>query len=268
MASSPSKLVAIFPDFLTALINYLARSSIRIRTYLQTSRSSRSKTVMARHLASEAFTSGVQQRGTLDVMEFAEARATELHSVAAILDPQDIATMWRRPARQNKRLLRRRTGSSVVWRWRSRKPMPRDLRSKLAGNSRRDKRRAATLRARTASLGGLETEAWHAKRFHMARVFGIRLPWRAHDRSVMSAVRAVNETCTLHDASYRWRCLVMQGDPERLLDVLTRSTDVAGSLRERLRPGREVACMLHQVRNGHRERVSCSLVPHHLVRCY
>ena len=63
------------------------------------------------------------------------------------------------------------------------------------------------LRARAASRGGLETEAWHAKRFTMVEAFGMRLPWRARDRAEGSAVRAANEACVLHDASY-WYCRI------------------------------------------------------------
>ena len=184
---------------------------------------------------------------TLDVMVFAEDRAAELHAVSALLDPPDAAAdTHRRPARQDKRLLRRRTGSSVTWRWRTRKPIPREILAKLSTRSRRDNRRATILRARASARGGLETEAWHAKRFHMTKIFGLRLPWRAQDRAEKSSVRAARETCVVHDASYL-RCIQLCGDAALLMSVLEHTTDEGLALRAKLRPGRELCCTLHQV---------------------
>ena len=112
-------------------------------------------------------------------------------------------------------------------------------------HSRRDRRRATLLRARTAADGGLETEAWHAKRFEMTRIFGLRLPWRASDRAEASAVRAANEGCVLHDASY-WLCVHLTGGQDAVLALLERTTDApAALLTSRLRHGREVCCTLH-----------------------
>ena len=169
---------------------------------------------------------------SLDVMGFAEERARDLDAVARLLPPlvQSLpkpASAVVRPIRQQRRLLRRRTGSNVVWRWRTHRAVPDTARAALLGRSRRDRRRAAVLRARAASRSGLETEAWHAKRFEMVQLFGMRLPWRAHDRAEGSAVRAANEACVLHDASY-WRCLKLAGDSrDDVCALLSRVTDAA-----------------------------------------
>ena len=188
---------------------------------------------------------------SLDVVNYADERADDLVAVAALMPPPPFAaptaTVAVRPARQQERLLRRRGGSITVWRWRTRKPLPATTREKLLHHSRRDRRRAALLRARTEANGGLETETWHAKRFEMARIFGLRLPWRANDRAEASAVRAANEGCVLHDASY-WRCLRMSGERGALLALLGRMTDApAALLAGRLGRGREVCCMLHRL---------------------
>ena len=188
---------------------------------------------------------------SLDVMHYADERAADLFAVTALLPPPPFAapsaSVAVRPARQQERLLRRRGGSTTVWRWRTRKAVPTTAREKLLGNSRRDRRRATLLQARTAAAGGLETEAWHAKRFEMVRLFGLRLPWRACDRAETSAMRAANFNCILHDASY-WRCLSLRGSREALLALLGRTTDVAAAeLDSRLSHAREVPCTLYQL---------------------
>ena len=78
---------------------------------------------------------------------------------------------------------------------------------------------------RTAVLGGLETEAWHAKRFSMVTMWGVRLPWRARDRGDRAALRATNRTVTLHDASYL-RPLEVRGEAAALHGVLAAVLDV------------------------------------------
>ena len=194
----------------------------------------------------------------IDPLGFADERLAELEAVAAILGqrgpaPTSAAAIpgarRRRTAdpRQLHRLLRRRTGSSSVPRWRTRQPVPAALRHERLGVSRRDKRRAAVLRARALGRGGLCTEAWHAKRFEMAQAFGSRLPWRACDRAPTSAVRAAKESCVLHDASYH-RTLRLVGAPSALAALLERTSDAApGSLSARLGRGREVSLELHEL---------------------
>ena len=191
---------------------------------------------------------------SLDVVGFADERAADLQSVSALLVKKDEpawvprASAIVRPLREQERLLRRRGGSNVVWRWRTHKPVLPSLRAQLLGKSRRDRRRAAVLRARTAMLGGLETEAWHAKRFEMVRFGGLRLPWRARDRAEGSAVRACNQGCTLHDASY-WRCLTLRAaEFQPIFEMLGRLTGLpSAALARQLSSGREVVCMLHRL---------------------
>ena len=143
-------------------------------------------------------------RHKLDVMEFAAERADDMRAVWQLLKPPSRTgpTGIKPPERLRRRLLRRRTNSTTVWRWHTRRPVPANLVDKVRGRSRRDLRRPSTLRERAAARGGLETEAWHAKRFNMVTMWGLRLPWRARDRGDRAALRATNRTVTLHDASY------------------------------------------------------------------
>ncbi len=104
---------------------------------------------------------------------------------------------------------------------------------------------ASELRAGGCARGALETEAWHAKRFEMSLVCGVRLPLRARDRAPASAVRAANETCVIHDGSYL-RALWLRGAARHVEAVLRATTDVTQSSLDRARRGRrEARAMLH-----------------------
>ena len=111
-------------------------------------------------------------RHKLDVMEFAAERADDIRAVCQLLAPRRTGpTGIEPPERLRRRLLRRRTNSTTVWRWHTRRPVPANLADKVRGRSRRDRRRPSTLRERAAARGGLETEAWHAKRFSMVTMW-------------------------------------------------------------------------------------------------
>lgn len=184
----------------------------------------------------------------LNPIYFAEERATDLEAVESLLvTGDDSAARGHRSARQAHRLLRRRTGSASP-RWSLHLPLGQETLARFRDRSRRDRRRGAVLRARAASRGALETEAWHSKRFEMVSLFGLRMPWRASDRAASSAVRAQAEGCTVHDASYL-RALLIHGPPcaiDRLLAVVTDAPRSA--IRRALRPegARELHCTLHQ----------------------
>ena len=200
-----------------------------------------------------------------NVMDFAEARAAELHAVASLLDDDDRRSglVPRRRARLERRLLRRRTGSRVVWRFRTRRRLEHAVAVSARGRSRRDLRRASALRAKASARGGLATEAWHAKRFEMRLCFGIRLPWRARDRGARSAVRAANEYCVLHDASYL-RPLLLHGEPAALTELLAGLTDAsADALGRLLGAPRELCCTLHWWRRW----PSATIAPVRLLPC-
>ena len=185
-------------------------------------------------------------RHKLDVMEFAAERADDIRAVCQLLAPRRTGpTGIEPPERLRRRLLRRRTNSTTVWRWHTRRPVPANLVDKVRGRSRRDRRRPSTLRERAAARGGLETEAWHAKRFSMVTMWGVRLPWRARDRGDRAALRATNRTVTLHDASYL-RPLEVRGEAAALHGVLAAVLDVpADAVGRLLRGGRELETTLH-----------------------
>ena len=209
---------------------------------------------------------------SLDVVGYADERAADLNAVAALLgcgsgsrNTEPLASAVVHPVRQRERMLRRRGSSNTVWRWRTHLAVVPAKRVVLLGKSRRDRRRASQLRARTAQRGGLETETWHAKRFEMARLFGgLRLPWRARDRSAKAAVRAANEGCVLHDASY-WRCVSLRCETlGPICTLLGRMSGAApNALQRALESGREVHCLLHRID----ARPTNALAPVRLLAC-
>ena len=200
-------------------------------------------------MSSTLIASSSTQRHKLDVMEFAAERADDLRAVLQLLTPPTGRTGRsgvQPPERLRRRLLRRRTNSTAVWRWHTRRPVPAHLVDKVRGRSRRDRRRPNALRERAAARRGLETEAWHAKRFEMATLWGLRLPWRARDRGERAALRATSRTVTLHDASYL-RPLEVRGEAAALHAAHNRG--------ESCRPSRKDSA------SGTRIVVSCTKKP-------
>jgi ribonuclease P/MRP protein subunit POP1 len=93
-----------------------------------------------------------------------------------------------------------------------------------AKKGRRYRRRHAALRAeyegRSRKHKWLETHIWHAKRTHMAVLWGHRLALRRCDRGARSSHRSVTRACLLHDASYL-QCFELTGPREPLSAFLS-----------------------------------------------
>ncbi|XP_037084915.1 ribonucleases P/MRP protein subunit POP1-like [Pollicipes pollicipes] len=86
--------------------------------------------------------------------------------------------------------------------------------------SRRHRRRPSQLlqeyNRRQREHVWLETHIWHARRFHMVRRWGYRLPERATDKGFRAAYRATAHHCLVQDVSYLCQ-LELGGSQERLL---------------------------------------------------
>ena len=203
---------------------------------------------------------------SLDVMKFAADRSDALASVDKLLQASSSATYGAHGVRNVQRLLRRRGASNIKWRWRSHKP--RSIKSRLQAqttSSRRDTRRAALFRARSAAISGLETEAWHVKRFTMASMFGIKLPLRSRDRASRAAVRAANQGCIVHDASY-WRCLELRGADGEARALLQQTTDLTATALACVASGtRELVCTLREKCDGTAPSMPAAIAPARLL---
>eukprot|EP00178_Gracilaria_changii_P011233 TRINITY_DN3213_c0_g1_i1.p1 TRINITY_DN3213_c0_g1~~TRINITY_DN3213_c0_g1_i1.p1 ORF type:complete len:722 (-),score=104.67 TRINITY_DN3213_c0_g1_i1:3270-5435(-) len=158
------------------------------------------------------------QNATLDVVDFAVARALELRSLR---DAVSSFSGTRRVYQQLAWHSRRRTMSH------SSRRMPARLRAahaaqlekqrppgtaerppgpKGAARCRKYRKKARFLQAirrlRSRNPAWLETHIWHAKRFVMGDIGGRRVAVRCNDRGYRSAYKAATRACVVHDASY------------------------------------------------------------------
>ncbi|KAJ2614099.1 Ribonucleases P/MRP protein subunit pop1 [Coemansia sp. RSA 1365] len=190
-----------------------------------------------------------QQRYTLgkarsvDVVGFVEARSFEINSLQRSLDDARAAGNVR-AFQTLPRHLRRRAASHNV------KRIPARLRERaiaemkksaqnskaLAGtdrltgatkSSRYKRRRARTVREeyelRQTGKRWLETHVWHAKRMHMAEMWGTMIAKTPNERSHRAAYRAAKEKTYIHDVSY-FVTLEISGVEQEIVQLLRRLT--------------------------------------------
>lgn len=103
------------------------------------------------------------------------------------------------------------------------KPGPKGarIRRKYRGRSRF----LSALRAlRLGKPGLLETHVWHAKRFHMTCVAGMRIAGYCNDRGERSALRCAKRACLAHDESYLRVVSVRADTSDELLQKLRSAT--------------------------------------------
>lgn len=67
----------------------------------------------------------------------------------------------------------------------------------------------------------LETHIWHAKRFHMAKMYGYRLALHDNCKAKRNVFKCLKQYCCLHDESY-YICYEIQGEEEKLVNGLNR----------------------------------------------
>jgi ribonuclease P/MRP protein subunit POP1 len=67
----------------------------------------------------------------------------------------------------------------------------------------------------------LETHIWHAKRFHMARLYGYKLALHDNCKAMRPTLKALNKFCILHDESYHI-CWQLEADEKYLLENLSK----------------------------------------------
>ena len=131
----------------------------------------------------------------LPVTEFFATRAPEIIRLYNAAKPRVSKTP---------RFLRRRIRSFKPYFFRAKKPKSIDSKETVSRRSLR--RRRAYLASglkRRLSL----THVWHAKRFHMGEVWGMRLPLNVNDKGSRGILRLSKRGCLVHDRSYMdcWR---------------------------------------------------------------
>ncbi|CAI2184541.1 19786_t:CDS:10 [Funneliformis geosporum] len=169
---------------------------------------------------------------TIDVVDFAEARAFEINAMNDALERANQAKNSR--ASQNlPRHLRRRAASHNV------KRLPIRLRKKATEEmeldksvpkkpSRRKQRRPATLSAeykrRQTNKKWLETHMWHSKRMKMTELWGYKLAEHPNEKSIKASYRASEHLSIIHDASY-FGWLKVSGNSSNIIKLLNSVTD-------------------------------------------
>lgn len=93
--------------------------------------------------------------------------------------------------------------------------------------SRKYRRKPANLlieyNRRQKAFVWLETHIWHAKRFHMIKKWGYKLPEKPTNKSFRACYRAISEHCLVTDISY-YNCIELKGSEEKLLKGLQQCT--------------------------------------------
>lgn len=208
----------------------------------------------------------IHTSGTLDVVDFAVARAYELQALRAALREKRTsrrvyqALAWharRRTMSHSARRMPRRyralhaaqlakvaaqnaisskskgsgvtgeDGKSVANAKDKPGPKGARIRRKYRGRSRF----LSALRAvRLSRPGMLETHVWHAKRFHMTSVAGMRVASRCNDRGERSALRCAKRGCLGYEESFL-RVLSVRADTPDLLVQGLRSIMSADDMR-------------------------------------
>eukprot|EP00049_Salpingoeca_infusionum_P011135 m.192051 g.192051 ORF g.192051 m.192051 type:complete len:911 (-) comp14850_c1_seq15:273-3005(-) len=99
--------------------------------------------------------------------------------------------------------------------------------------SRRQRRRPSNLNKeyerRSKANTWLETHMWHTKRFHMANLWGYRLPMKSCEKAARVNYRWLKTHCLLSDISY-WQCIELTGTADAMFVAL--AARIHGLVRE------------------------------------
>ncbi|GBB87563.1 hypothetical protein RclHR1_01400016 [Rhizophagus clarus] len=169
---------------------------------------------------------------TIDVVDFAEARAFEINAMNDALERANQAKNSR-AAQTLPRHLRRRAASHNV------KRLPVRLRKKASEEmeldnttskkqNRRKRRRLGSLSAeykrRQGNKKWLETHMWHSKRMKMTEIWGYKLAEHPSEKSIKASYRASEHLSIIHDASY-FGWIKISGDPNSIIKLFNSITD-------------------------------------------
>ncbi|RIA97121.1 ribonucleases P/MRP protein subunit POP1-domain-containing protein [Glomus cerebriforme] len=197
----------------------------------------RAKTVVQRTIEIHGFDTS-SKKGTkyiprtIDVVDFAEARAFEINAMNDALERANQAKNSR-AAQTLPRHLRRRAASHNV------KRLPVRLRKKamdemesdntaLKKQSRRKRRRPGSLsteyKRRQGNKKWLETHMWHSKRMKMTDKWGYKLVEHPNEKSIKASYRASEHLSIIHDASY-FEWIKISGDSSNIISLFKSVTD-------------------------------------------
>ncbi|KAG0051075.1 hypothetical protein BGZ83_004107 [Gryganskiella cystojenkinii] len=161
---------------------------------------------------------------TLDVVNFAEARAFEIKAMhTAMKSSQDSASQ--RAFQSLPRNLRRRAASHNI----KRLPVENDpVKVGKKPDNRYRKRRPGTITEeylrRQGSKRWLETHIWHAKRMKMVEIWGYKLAEHSNEHGIKSAYKSSHHQCIIQDSSYNG-CLELKGNKAAISKLFSHMQD-------------------------------------------
>ncbi|KAK3842323.1 MAG: NUC188 domain-containing protein [Linnemannia gamsii] len=184
--------------------------------------------------ASPSSSAAVKSTRTLDVVNFAEARAFEINALHKAMESSRNAAA-QRAFQSLPRNLRRRAASHNI------KRLPVRLRDRAKRevefdpvkkgkkpDNRYKRRRAGTLAEeylrRQGTKRWLETHIWHAKRMKMVEIWGYKLAEHSNEHGIKSAYKSSHHQCIIQDSSYNG-CLEITGTKKDISDVFTHMLD-------------------------------------------
>ncbi|KAF9970400.1 hypothetical protein BGZ73_006883 [Actinomortierella ambigua] len=171
---------------------------------------------------------------TVDVVNFAEARAFEINALhSAMTRSQDSASQ--RAFQSLPRNLRRRAASHNIKRLpvRLRERAKREVEAEPVKkgkkpDNRYKKRRHGTLKEeymrRQGTKRWLETHIWQAKRMKMVDIWGYKLADHSNENGIKAAYRSSHHQCILQDMSY-YGCMEIKGSRKAIASVFERMMD-------------------------------------------
>ncbi|KAG0334323.1 hypothetical protein BG000_008415 [Podila horticola] len=177
-----------------------------------------------------------QQKGnrTLNVVDFAQARAFEINAMhTAMKQSKDSAAQ--RAFQSLPRNLRRRAASHNIKRLpvRLRDRAMREVESDPVKkgkkpDNRHKKRRPGTITQeylrRQGTKRWLETHIWHAKRMRMVEQWGYKLAEHSNEHGIKSAYKSSHHQCILQDSSYNG-CLEITGPKKSIVQLFDHMLD-------------------------------------------
>ncbi|KAF9359856.1 hypothetical protein BGX26_011233 [Mortierella sp. AD094] len=171
---------------------------------------------------------------TVDVVNFAEARAFEINAMHSAMESSKNSAV-QRAFQSLPRNLRRRAASHNIKRLpvRLRERAKREVESDPVKkgkkpDNRHKKRRPGTISQeylrRQGTKRWLETHIWHAKRMKMVEIWGYKLADHSNENGIKSAYKSSHHQCIIQDSSYTG-CLEITGPKKDISAVFDHILD-------------------------------------------
>ncbi|XP_012260301.2 ribonucleases P/MRP protein subunit POP1 [Athalia rosae] len=168
----------------------------------------------------------------VSIFKLASSRATEIAAMGYSIDnPQQTKLIFqklpihmrRRVMSHNAKRMPRRLQESHI-RQMSKSGLPPKNKRPSRKHRRRPKNLLAAYKRRQSEYTWMETHIWHAKRFHMIKKWGYKIPDHSNNRCFRSSYRAVAKHCLIQDISY-YSCLEITGPFNSLTERLSAHCD-------------------------------------------